>query len=121
MRVVVSTMRETSAYNMNISHTETPCEGFTVEYRDDGIIVYRITAVRRQIVDHWVEIFKKHEEEALANQRHLRRLMDVRGAGFPTPYAIAKAVEIASNDPEGLRETYAILVGDSVANQIFRA
>jgi hypothetical protein len=106
---------------MSVSHSEAPCEDFTIEYHDDGLIVYRVTAVKRQVVDCWVETFKRHEEKALADQRHLRRLMDVRGAGFPTPYAMSKAVEIVSHDPEDLRESYAILVGDSATNQIFSA
>jgi hypothetical protein len=100
------------------THKDTSRIGFTVDHREDGIIVYRMVNVRRETIDSWVQAFQQHEEEALAENRHLRRLMDIRGAGLPTPYAIAKAVEVVSNDPEGLRESYAILVGDSMTSQI---
>ncbi len=100
------------------THKNESQTGFTVTTRKDGIIVYHVKDVRRDTIDSWLQAFQQHEEEALAANRHLRRLMDIRGAGLPTPYTITKAIEVISNDPEGLRESYAILVGDSMTSQI---
>jgi hypothetical protein len=91
---------------------------FTVTHRDNGIIVYRLENLRRTTLDSWSETFKKDEQTAITEKRHLRRLMDVRGVGFPTPYGITKAMENVSEDPEGLRESYAILVDNSMTAQV---
>ncbi len=91
---------------------------FIVLYREDGIIVYRLTNLRRDTIDRWVKAFQEDKQAALQSKRHLRRLMDVRGVGFPTPYGIAQAMENVKDEPEDLRESYAMLVDNSMIAQV---
>jgi hypothetical protein len=92
--------------------------GFTITYRDDGIIIYHLLDVRRNTVDAWVQAFHENEDEALAEGRHLRCIMDIRNAGLPTPYSTAKATELAKNKSEDLPKSYAILIDDSLGAEI---
>ncbi len=94
--------------------------GFSVTYREDGIIVYHLADVRRSTIDTWVEISHQHEAEALAENRHLRRVMDIREAGFPTPYSTIKTADLAKNSAHELRKSFAILVRDSMSGEIIR-
>jgi hypothetical protein len=92
--------------------------GLTVTRRDDGILVYRIRDMRRPTVDATFAALHRFDIEATTQGYFLKRLIDVRGAGWPTPYALAKLIEVTNKTPDELREAVAVLTADSVAMRL---
>lgn len=99
--------------------TEKISEAMAVEYRDDGLIIYRFTNILRDTVDQWAQHSHAQDLKAAAENRPLARLLDVRKAGYPTPYAIGKALEISRMTPENLQEVLAILTSDRIGTRMF--
>jgi len=100
--------------------TETIAKGLTLEYYPDGVMIYRLTTMQRQSIDAWIDLVQQHEHAATIAQRPLYRVLDLRQAGYPTPYASTRAVWVATNTPENLVESLAVLVADTVALQFVK-
>jgi hypothetical protein len=92
--------------------------GLTVTRREDGILVYRIRDMRRATVDATFAALHRFDIEATTQGYYLKRLIDVRGAGWPTPYALAKLIQVTNETPDELRESVAVLTTDSVAMRL---
>jgi hypothetical protein len=92
--------------------------GLTVTRRDDGILVYRIRDMRRTTVDVTFAALHRFDIEATNAGYHLKRLIDVRGAGWPTPYALVRLIQVTNETPAELQESVAVLTSDSVAMQL---
>lgn len=103
---------------MEETRSQVICDGFTVEYRQDGITVYRVESMKREVADAWSATHRKHSEEGYARGEHVRRILDIRHAGVPTPYGLSKAVEAVRDDPPDLQESVAVLVSGSLGFQI---
>lgn len=83
--------------------------GFTHLIRDDGIHVYRLEDLKRETVDHFVDVSMQMDVDAYADGRHSRCLLDISTLSFPTPYAIKRIQESISATPDDLRESYAVV------------
>jgi hypothetical protein len=92
--------------------------GLVVEQRPDGIVVYRVRNVKRETADALYEAFHNNDLEAFQERRHSRTILDLRGAGWPTPYGTARMIQSADETPEGLCESTAVITSDSVAMQL---
>jgi len=92
--------------------------GLAIEHRPDGITIYRIRNVRRETADALYAAFAKADQEAFAENFHSRTILDLRGAGWPTPYGVTRLIKSAEETPIGLRESIAMLVSDAIAIQL---
>jgi hypothetical protein len=92
--------------------------GLVVEHRPDGILIYRIRNVRRETADALYVAMTERDQDAYQSGRHVRSILDLRGAGWPTPYGAGKLIQSAEETPVGLRESVAVIVSDSIAMQL---
>jgi hypothetical protein len=98
-----------------MSDSTNPPPGLTIERREDGIIVLRLRDSRRATADAMYEELRESDEKCYAAGRHNRILIDVRGAGWPTPYTAGKALQISKETPAELRVSTAVVAPESVA------
>ena len=96
------------------------CEGFTIEYRDDGILVYRLDNMRRDTVEALAAISKHHEAEAWLGCCHLLRMIVLEDVSIPTPLATVSARALKEETPEHLQESLALVGNDSTTYQLAR-
>lgn len=92
--------------------------GFTWYQREDGVIVYHLADVRRVTIDMWLQTSLGHDTAYAKTNQHVCRILDIREAGWPTPYALGQINKSAHLTPKGLRESLAVLVKDSLAFQM---
>lgn len=88
--------------------------GFTWHQRDDGIFVYHFDDMRRTTIDAWMQASLSNDYQAVEQQQHIRSIIDLRNAGWPTPYALNQVVKAAQSTPSDLRESIAVLVKDAI-------
>lgn len=94
-------------------------DGFALEYRPDGIIVYYIFDARRETLDLLFTTSTRHDQEFAAKNQHLRRMLSIQGhITAPTPYALHKLVEAEKLTPRELRESFALVVTNALTYQI---
>ncbi len=80
---------------------------------------FTVENARRGMIDDWVQTTRQHEGETITESPPLRCLMDIWGAGLTTPYGIGKIVKYINKGTQGLRESSAGLVGDSMRPKFF--
>ncbi len=85
---------------------------------EDGFPICRVQDVRRASVDTLFGTLAKLDQEAFEAGKSRHTLIDIRYAGWPTPYAVAELIDAAKETPAGLRESIAILVAPN--NLAFR-
>lgn len=99
----------------HVQRIEAYCqEGLTTERLPSGIIIYRVSDMRRATVDVWYAATDALDKAAYSNQAHICSIIDIRQAGWPTPYAITMANKSAQNTPTDLQESMVILVADTI-------
>ncbi|HLA42268.1 MAG TPA: hypothetical protein VJZ27_02465, partial [Aggregatilineales bacterium] len=64
----------TAKFPESDSRIEKYHDGFNVEYRSDGIIIYHAYTATRDTIDAWFDVTVKHDQEHLAMGRHIRRI-----------------------------------------------
>lgn len=89
-------------------------EGLITERLPSGIIIYRVSDMRRATIDVWYAATDALDKAAYVNQAHICSIIDIRQAGWPTPYAITMANKSAQNTPTDLQESMVILVADTI-------
>lgn len=87
--------------------------GFTYEIRDDGIVVYHLTDLRRDSVDQFIEVSHNFDVQAFEEGRHSRCMLDISKLKFPTPYAAKRIQQNSEATPDGLLESYAVVTPTS--------
>ena len=97
-----------------IKSSKTKNSGFSYEIRDDGIVVYYLSDLRRETVDDFVEVSHNMDIAAYESGRHSRCLLDISKLSFPTPYAVRRIQQNTEVSPDGLKESYAVLTPTSV-------
>jgi hypothetical protein len=94
-----------------VTSTLSQTAGLTVDQHADGFLVFRVRDVTRKTVDAVFDAFQKYDREAFEAGLARRTLVDMRQAGWPTPYAVMRMVQSARETPRGLRESVAVVVG----------
>jgi hypothetical protein len=92
--------------------------GFQFEERDDGIYAYHFYDTRRESLDQWFELTLRHDQEAHANSRHLKRLIWLHGLIMASPYALSTVRKAADLTPKGLRESVAVIVENGLVYRL---
>lgn len=95
---------------VEVSKTDKISATFSVEYLDNGVIVYRLTSGDRATIDTLIEVGERHADEYRQSQKHLRRIIDLSKGGMPNPYAMAKARHFLQKDEQKLRYSTATLI-----------
>jgi hypothetical protein len=86
--------------------------GMSYSRSENGIHVYRFRDNRRESVDGWFEQSHKNDMEAAARSEPVSHMLDLRG-NWITPYALARALQNARRTPPGLKESTAVIAGDT--------
>ena|SRR5690349_6960080 len=95
-----------------ITSTLSQSAGLTIELYADGFLIFRIRDVTRNTADAVFDAYQKYDREAYEAGLSRRTLVDMRGAGWPTPYAVKRMIQASKETPAGLRESTAVLVGN---------
>lgn len=85
--------------------------GFTCAQHEDGFLVFELRDARRVTVDAFFDAFHKYDEEAHKAGQSRRTLIDMSGAGWPTPYFISRMVQASNETSPDLPESAAVVVG----------
>lgn len=91
---------------------------FTLEVHSRDAYLYRLSALNQETFDQFLDITQQHFEIARVGGRHLYRLLDITQAGYPTPYASAQLIALATQTPDDYAHTFAVLVGSGHAMQL---
>ena len=87
--------------------------GCLYKMRDDGIAHFVFLDLKRDAVDVFVDTLKAIVAARNAAQQHSRTLVDVGKLSMPTPYAIKRFQELATDKPDTLRSSVAIITPDT--------
>lgn len=99
----------------HVQRIEAYCqEGLITERLPSGIFIYRASNMKRATIDVWYAAVSAHDTLAYANRAHICSIIDIRQAGWPTPYAITMANKSAQNTPPDLEESMVVLVADTI-------
>jgi hypothetical protein len=83
---------------------------FRLETLANGILRMTFPDYSAAVVDAGYAAVRFHEDQAIAAHRHIRVLLDLRGAGALTSYALKKLYQAVYATPPGLVQSYAALL-----------
>lgn len=91
---------------------------FHYSLAEDGVHVFRFDDVTRASIDAWHDVVSQIDAEGEKHSSHIRYLYDLRKV-MPTPYAIAQASKLSTMVPSNVRQSIAVLSGNSVTTNLF--
>lgn len=103
----------------NMPSTQPNAPDFVYYQRDDGINVYVLNRPTRPAIDELFEVGTRNDDLALAANRHVRSMIDLRKI-MPTPYAGAKIVQSIASAPKNLRQSIAVITSNSITANLLR-
>jgi hypothetical protein len=83
-----------------------------------GVLRMTLPNYSPEVVDACYAAVRLHEDEAKAANRHIRVLIDLRGAGTLTSYALKKLYQAVYATPAGLIQSYAALFDTSPQSRV---
>lgn len=93
--------------------------GLTFYVRADGTDMYIFEDMRSETINAWSQIAIQRDLAAVAENRQLLCLYDLRGCTFG-PYAALQAYETIQQTPSSLRQSIAVLIDNNASLRVMQ-